>query len=49
MKYYIGIEDLAANALIESLRRQDVRFVTYESIENYGMKVKQILSDKGDK
>lgn len=49
MKYCIGIEDLAANALIESMRRENNRFVTYESIENYGMKVQQFLSEQGEK
>lgn len=48
MRYYLGIEDLAANALIESLKKNNKRFLTYVEIENYGSKVAQILGDRGD-
>ena len=37
MCFYIGIEDLAANALIEILtKNSEKRFVSYEELENYG-------------
>ena len=36
MCFYIGIEDLAANALIESMRRAEKNFLTYKEMENYG-------------
>lgn len=49
MCFYIGIEDLAANALIESMRRVDKNFLTYREIENYGSQVVQILNEKGEK
>ncbi len=50
MCFYIGIEDLAANALIELLRKDSSkRFVTYSEIEKYGSVVVQILKDKGEK
>ncbi|MCR3758902.1 hypothetical protein KYB31_07850 [Clostridium felsineum] len=49
MCFYIGIEDLAANALIETLRKSERRFLTYNEIENYGSKVIGILNDKGEK
>lgn len=49
MCYYIGIEDLAANALIESLKKGNKRFLTYTEIENYGAKVVQILNESDEK
>lgn len=48
MCFYIGIEDLAANALIFSLEKGK-SFLTYDEIENYGTKVVQILNEKGEK
>lgn len=49
MSFYIGIEDLAANALIEILSNsKDVRFVTYEQLEKYGSEVIRLLNQKGD-
>ncbi len=49
MCFYIGIEDLAANALIEILRRDETkRFVTYEELENYGTAVVKLLSERGE-
>ena len=48
MCFYIGIEDLAANALIESMRIEK-RFLTYREIEDYGSKVVEILNEKGEK
>jgi hypothetical protein len=49
MCFYIGIEDLAANALIESLRRAQKSFLTYKEIEDYGSKVVELLSEKDEK
>lgn len=49
MCFYIGIEDLAANALIESLKKGHKSFLTYEEIENYGSKVLQLLNQQGEK
>lgn len=49
MCFYIGIEDLAANALIESMRRADKVFLTYKEIENYGSRVVELLNEKGEK
>lgn len=49
MCFYIGIEDLAANALIESMRRVEKNFLTYREIENYGSKVVQILNEQGER
>lgn len=46
---YIGIEDLAANALIEVLRKANKRFLTYKEIESYGAEVVQLLKDSGEK
>lgn len=49
MCFYIGIEDLAANALIESMRKAKKTFLTYKEIENYGSKVVELLNEKGEK
>ena len=50
MCFYIGIEDLAANALIELLQQEEKRdFITYDELENYGTQVVKILSEKGEK
>ena len=49
MCYYIGIEDLVANALIERLRANESRFITYRDIESYGAKVVELLNEKNEK
>ena len=49
MCFYIGIEDLAANALIEVMKKADKRFLTYNEIESYGAEVVQILKESGEK
>lgn len=49
MCFYIGIEDLAANAMIEMLKRGEKRFLTYSEIETYGAEVVQILKENGEK
>ena len=48
MGFYIGIEDLAANALIECLlKTENARFVTYKQLEEYGSEVIRFLNNKG--
>ena len=53
MCFYIGIEDLAANALIEILKtKQDnlsQYMVTYAELEDYGAEVVHYLNQKGEK
>ncbi len=50
MCVYIGIEDLAANALIEVMSKdKSKRFVSYEELENYGSEVVNFLNAKGEK
>lgn len=49
MCFYIGIEDLAANALIEAMKKGNKRFLTYGEIEKYGAEVVQILKENGEK
>lgn len=49
MCFYIGIEDLAANALIEILNKSDKDFVTYKELENYGNQVVSILNSQNEK
>ena len=45
----IGVEDLAANALIELLKRSDAqRFVSYHHIEAYGLQVAKLLQQEGE-
>lgn len=48
MCFYIGIEDLAANAMIEMLKKGERRFLTYNEIEMYGAEVVQILKENGE-
>lgn len=52
MCFYIGIEDLAANALIETMKRNangEARtFLTYSEIESYGAEVVKILRENGE-
>lgn len=48
--YNIGIEDLAANALIEMMSEDEPkRFVSYEELESYGAEVVNFLNTKGKK
>ena len=49
MCFYIGIEDLAANALIEIMKKTDRRFLTYSEIESYGAEVVQLFKENGEK
>lgn len=54
MCFYIGIEDLAANALIEKLDSKDSEafgkcFATFAELEEYGAQVIRCLGDKGEK
>lgn len=54
MCFYIGIEDLAANALIEVLKtKEEGQFsqycVTLAELENYGNQVIEYLNAKGEK
>ena len=49
MCFYIGIEDLAANAMIEMLKKGGQRFLTYNEIEMYGAEVVQILRENKEK
>lgn len=50
MCFYIGIEDLAANALIELLQKEENRsFITYKELERYGTQVVSLLSERGEK
>lgn len=49
MCVYIGIEDLAANALIEILNSNNERMVTYSDLEKYGAEVVKLLNKQGEK
>lgn len=53
MCYYIGIEDLAANALIECLSKVQGDLsqyvITYSNLEKYGAQVVQCLTEKKEK
>ena len=44
--FYIGIEDVAANALIQALRKnEEKRFLSYMTIEAYGNRVVEKLNE----
>lgn len=48
---FIGIEDLAANALIEIMdKKKDEasKFISYTKLEQYGLAVAKILSEQGE-
>lgn len=49
MCFYIGIEDLAANALIIALTKLERNYVTYRELEDYGTRVVKLLNSKGEK
>lgn len=49
MCFYIGIEDLAANALIELLQKKHQNYITYDELERYGAQVVRLLSEQGEK
>lgn len=49
MCFYIGIEDLAANALIEIMEKDNRTCITYHELEHYGAHVVKLLSQKGEK
>lgn len=46
MYIYIGIEDLAANALIELMEKSQKRQVLFSDIERYGAYVLKILNEE---
>lgn len=49
MCFYIGIEDLAANALIEILSKgKNKTYVTYKELEQYGETVVRVLNKQGE-
>lgn len=48
--FYIGIEDLAANAFIALLQKDEkYNFVTYDELELYGEQAVKVLTEKGEK
>lgn len=47
--FYIGIEDLAANALIQALLGGGNRFLIYTEIEQYGARVVRYLKRNREK
>ena len=49
MSFYIGIEDLAANGLIEVMSKYKKRFLSYKQIEEYGSRVVEFLNESGEK
>ena len=49
MYIYIGIEDLAANALIELLEKKNKREVLFSELDSYGSEVLKILNSEGEK
>lgn len=47
MCYYIGIEDLVANALIELMKKEE-RKVSFQTLSEYGAKVVKQLEESGE-
>lgn len=48
--FTLDIEDLAANALIELLQKEENRsFITYKELERHGTQVVRLLSERGEK
>lgn len=48
--FHIGIEDLAANAFIELLQKDEkCNFVTYDELERYGRQAVKVLTEKCEK
>lgn len=45
---FIGIESVAANALIELLEKRDEREVSFDTLARYGMRVVRILQEHSD-
>ena len=48
---YIGIEDLAANAMIEIMnekKEEEQNFVSYNTLEKYGLAIVKLLSEQGE-
>ena len=48
---HIGIEDLAANALIEMMdakKGEGQNFVSYNTLEKYGLAIVKLLSEQGE-
>ncbi len=43
---FIGIESVAANALIELLEKQDKREISFDTLVRYGMQVVRILQEE---
>lgn len=48
MYTFIGIENVAANALIELLEKRDEREVSFDKIVKYGMQVARILKERSN-
>ncbi len=46
--YYIGMDDVIANAFIESMRENGNRFLTYKQINDYGDKVADLIREDSD-
>lgn len=48
MYTFIGIESVAANALIELLEKRDEREVSFDTLARYGMRVVRILQEQSE-
>ena len=49
MCYYIGIQDLVANALIELVDNNKEGKVSFKELNEYGAKVLDVLNEKGER
>lgn len=48
MPTFIGIESLAANALIELMEKNHTREVTFDTLVSYGMEIVRVLMKSGE-
>jgi hypothetical protein len=46
--YHIGMDDVIANAFIESIKQNGNRFLTYKQIDDYGNKVADLIRKDSD-
>ena len=45
-QYFIGVEDLAGNALIQLIEKQGSSKVSFKQIKSYGMEIEKTLKEK---
>ena len=49
MCYYVGIEDLAANAIYELYKQSNQRYISLKKLTDYGIAVVEYLNENNDR